>query len=112
MAEVYRTLLDIEKRSQWVSSVLEIEHDSTVPRLGFVHVCLLEGMSVEFQTVGSEVGESEIVYVEEGWIKELDLVIRETFRLVSLDSNRTEVTLGIHWPDSEKVSRDVKTRIL
>ena len=112
MTEVYRTLLDIDKRDQWVSGVLGIEHDSTVPRLGFVHVCLLEGMSVEFQTVGSEVGESEIVYVEEGWIKELDLVIRETFRLVSLDSNRTEVTLGIHWPDSKKVSRDVKSRIL
>ena len=84
MAEVYRTLLDIGQRDQWISGVRETEHDGTVPRLGLVHVCRLEGTSVELQTVGSEVGESEIVYVEERWIKEIDLTIRETFVLKSL----------------------------
>ena len=57
-------------------------------------------------------GESEIVYVEEGWIKELDLTIRETFVLKSLDPNRAEVTLDIHWPDSKNLPRDVKTTLL
>ena len=70
MADVYRTLLDMDLRNQWIPGVVAIDHDAAVPRLGLGHVCRFEGMSVEFRTVGSEVGESEIVYVEEGWIKE------------------------------------------
>ncbi len=112
MAEVHRTLLDIDTRDQWISSVLEIEHGAGVPRLGFGHVCRFEGITIEFETVGSEVGESEIVYVDQGLIKEFNVAIRETFSLRSLGPNRTEVTLEIHWPGSDGLPREVKTGIL
>lgn len=112
MADVYRTLLDMDLRNQWIPGVVAIDHDATVPRLGLAHVCRFEGMSVEFRTVGSEVGESDIVYVEEGWIKELGLSIRDTFVLRSLDPSRTEVTLQVHWPDSHQLPKEVRQSIL
>ena len=112
MAEVYRTLLDIDTRDQWTPGVLEIERGAGVPRRGFGHVCRLEGLTVEFETVGGEVGEAEIVYVEQGWIKELGMAIRDTFSLRSLGPNRTEVVLEIHWPASDELPHGVKAEIL
>ena len=112
MAEVYRVLLDMDTRDQWIPSVLEIERRAGVPRRGFGHVCRLEGLTVEFETVGGEVGEAEIIYVEQGWIKELGIAIRDTFNLRSLGPNRTEVVLEIHWPASDDLPQGVKENIL
>ena len=83
-----------------------------VPRRGFGHVCRFEGLTVEFETVGGEVGEAEIIYVEQGWIKELGIAIRDTFNLRSLGPNRTEVVLEIHWPASDDLPEGVKANIL
>ena len=102
----------MDTRDQWTPSVLEIERGAGVPRRGFSHVCRFEGLTIEFETVGGEVGETEIIYIEQGWIKELGIAIRDTFNLRSLGPNRTEVVLDIHWPESDDLPQGVKANIL
>ena len=112
MTEVYRTLLDLDTRDEWIPSVLEVEGGPGVPRRGFTHMCRFEGLTVELETVGGEVGESEIIYVEQGWIKELGMAIRDTFSLRSLGPNRTKVVLEIHWPASDELPDGVRAGML
>jgi hypothetical protein len=83
-----------------------------VERIGLRHVCIFHGLTVEWETVKSEIGEDEILYVEEGRIVEKDLPARVSFTLKRLGERRTFLQFHAKWLSSPEPPREMTNAIL
>ena len=76
------------------------------------HTCIFHGLTVEWITVKSDIGDDEITYVEEGRIVEKDLPARASFTLKRLGTRRTALRFHAKWLSSPEPPREMTNAIL
>ncbi len=97
MLDVHQLVIDLDRRPEWLSAVERLDRPATTERIGLRHVCLFHGLTVEWETVKSEIGDDEILYVEEGRIIEKNLPARASFVLKRLGARKTYVRFHAKW---------------
>jgi len=112
MLEVHQLVIDLDQRPRWLSAVERLDRPATTERIGLRHVCIFHGLTVEWVTVKSEIGDDEITYVEDGRIVEKDLPARTSFVLKRLGPRRTSVVFHAKWLSSPEPPREMTNAIL
>jgi hypothetical protein len=100
MLQVHQLVIDLDQRTRWLSAVERLDRPATTERIGLRHVCIFHGLTVEWVSVKSEIGDDEITYVEEGRIVEKDLPARASFVLKRLGERRTSLRFHAKWLSS------------
>jgi hypothetical protein len=112
MLEVYQLVIDLDRRTQWLSAVERVDRPATTERIGMRHECIFHGLTVEWVAVKSDIGDDEITYVEEGRIVEKDLPARSSFVLKRLGERKTSLQFHMKWLCSPEPPREMSDAIL
>ena len=72
----------------------------------------MHGLTVEWQTVKSEIGEDDILYVEDGRILEKDLPARASFVIKRLAARKTLLQFHAKWLSTSDPPREMTSAIL
>jgi hypothetical protein len=112
MLEVHQLVIDLDRRPEWLTAVERLSRPATTERIGLRHVCIFHGLTVEWETVKSEIGDDEILYVEEGRIVEKDLPARVSFVLKRLGERKTFLRFHAKWLASPEPPREMTNAIL
>ncbi len=112
MRAVHQLVIDLDRRPEWLTAVERLDRPATTERIGLRHVCIFHGLTVEWQTVKSEIGEDEILYVEEGRIVEKDLPARASFVIKRLAERRTLLQFHAKWLSSSEPPPAMTSAIL
>ena len=112
MLEVHQLVIDLDRRPEWLSAVERLDRPATTERIGLRHVCIFHGLTVEWETVKSEIGDDEILYVEEGRIVEKDLPARASFILKRLGARRTYLRFHAKWLSDPEPPREMTNAVL
>jgi hypothetical protein len=112
MLEVHQLVIDLDRRPEWLTAVERLSRPATTERIGLRHVCIFHGLTVEWETVKSEVGDEEILYVEEGRIVEKNLPARASFILKRLAERKTFLRFHAKWLSSPEPPREMTNAIL
>ena len=97
MRDVHQLVIDLDRRPEWLSAVERLDRPATTERIGLRHVCIFHGLTVEWQTVKSEISDDEIVYVEDGRIVEKNLPARTSFVIKRLGERKSHVRFHAKW---------------
>jgi hypothetical protein len=112
MLDVHQLVIDLDRRAEWLSAVERLSRPATTERIGLRHVCIFHGLTVEWETVKSEIGDDEILYVEEGRIVEKNLPARASFILKRLGARKTFLRFHAKWLSSPEPPREMTNAIL
>jgi len=112
MLEVHQLVIDLDRRAEWLSAVERLSRPATTERIGLRHICIFHGLTVEWETVKSEIGDDEILYVEEGRIVEKDLPARASFILKRLGPRKTFLRFHAKWLSDPEPPREMTNAIL
>jgi hypothetical protein len=112
MQPVHQLVVDLDRRPEWLTAVERLDRPPTTERIGLRHTCIFHGLTVEWQTVKSEVGDDEILYVEDGRIIEKDLPARVSFVLKRLGERRTFLRFQAKWLSSPEPPAEMTGAIL
>lgn len=99
MRDVHQLVIDLDRRPEWLTAVERLDRPATTERVGLRHVCIFHGLTVEWQTVKSDISDDEIVYVEDGRIIEKDLPARTSFVIKRLGERKSHVRFFAKWLD-------------
>jgi hypothetical protein len=112
MLKVHQWVIDLDRRSEWLTAVERLDRPATTERIGLRHVCIFHGLTVEWETVRSEIADDEILYVEEGRIVEKNLPARASFVLQRLGERKTYVRFHAKWLSDPEPPREMTNAIL
>ena len=112
MRAVHQLVIDLDRRPEWLTAVERLDRPAITERIGLRHVCIFHGLTVEWETVKSEIGDDEILYVEEGRIVEKDLPARVSFVIKRLGERRTFLRFHAKWLSSPEPPREMTSAIL
>ena len=112
MRAVHQLVIDLDRRPEWLAAVERLDRPALTERIGMRHVCIFHGLTVEWETVKSEIGDDEILYVEEGRIVEKDFRARASFVLQRLGERRTLLRFHAKWLSSPEPPREMTNAIL
>ena len=112
MLDVHQLVIDLDRRPEWLTAVERLSRPASPERVGLRHICIFHGLTVEWETVKSEVGEDEILYVEEGKILEKDLQARASFVMKRLGERRTFLRFHAKWLSSPEPPQEMTRAIL
>lgn len=112
MLAVHQLVIDLDQRTRWLSAIERVDRPATTERIGLRHVCIFRGLTVEWVSVKSDIGDDEITYVEEGRIVEKDLPARASFILKRLGARRTSLQFHAKWLCRPDPPREMTNAIL
>jgi hypothetical protein len=112
LRDVYREIIDIDRRSKWFLGSQVTEREEITERIGFKHLCLYQEMMFEINVVESRIGESEILYAEDVREVESGTRFRHTFSLSRLSDLRTRLRFGRKYIDGPEIPQEINNNIL
>lgn len=92
MAEVYRTMTDLDNRSKWVEGVKRSEGMDPLDRLHSIHYCHFDDFTMEVIPLEREISSNRIRYVESGGPAGADQKTIFAFELTPKTAESTVVT--------------------
>jgi hypothetical protein len=109
LLDAYQKLIDLDSRVHWIPGEEIRERDEVTERIGQRHRCLVQGTDIDMITVGGDIRDDHITYIEDGRIRGQDISYRETYLLKSLQEGKTALTLNMKWlSDPEPPEKFVK----
>ena len=112
MMKVHQLVIDLDRRPEWLTAVERLDRPPSTERIGLRHTCIFHGLTVEWETVKSEIGEDKILYVEEGKILEKDLHARASFVMKSLGERKTFLSFHAKWLSVPEPPQEMTSAIL
>ena len=112
MQQVHQLVIDLDRRPEWLTAVERLDRPATTERIGLRHTCIFHGLTVDWETVKSEIGENEILYVEEGKILERDLTARASFAISRSGERRTFLRFHAKWLSTPEPPPEMTSAIL
>ena len=93
--DVYEYLLKQENKWDFVPGIIELTSEDAIQRVGSKHVCLLEGMSVDFEMVGRNIDEGKTVLVDRGIVREMGMEFLNYWEFQPLDEGTVKIRSGV-----------------
>lgn len=98
---VYQTLINVDKRPEWLDGVDSIERDMVSERIGMKHNCVFMGMKLINTAVYEKFNEEHAVYSEEVEIPDLSLKILVNYDIYPDGLESTLLNVNVNWLKSE-----------
>lgn len=98
---VYQTLINVDKRPEWLDGVDSIERDMVSERIGMKHNCVFMGMKLINTAVYKKFNKEHSVYSEEVEIPDLSLKILVNYDLNPDGQESTILNVNVNWLTTE-----------
>lgn len=94
---VYQTLINVDKRPEWLAGVDSINREMTSERIGMRHNCVFMGMVLINTAVYSDFGEDHALYSEQVEIPDIGLTLMAYYDLYPHDDGSTRLNFNVNW---------------
>lgn len=94
---VYQTLINVDKRPEWLAGVDAINREMTSERISMRHNCVFMGMVLINTAVYREVSEDHALYVEQVEMPDIDLTVVGYYDLYRQDDGSTRLNFNVNW---------------
>jgi Protein of unknown function (DUF2652) len=112
LLDVYRELIDIDRRSNWFTGCKVMEREDVTERIGLKHMCLFQGTMFEIAIAESQVKDSEIIYVEDMKMVESGTRFRHTYILRHVSDLKTLLTFDLKQIDGTELTQEMSSNLL
>jgi hypothetical protein len=100
LKNVYQTLINVDKRPDWLAGVDTINRDMTSERIGMQHNCVLMGMVLKNVAVHRNYADDHALYVEKVDVDEIKLTMTVYYDIYPCTSGQTRLTVNVNWMNS------------
>jgi hypothetical protein len=97
---VYQTLINVDKRPEWLEGVDTINREMTSERISMQHNCVSMGMTLINTAVYSNFNEDHALYSEQVEIPDIDLKILVYYELYPQDDSSTRLNFNVNWMEA------------
>src|SRR5262249_22787345 len=94
---VYQTLINVDKRPEWLDGVDTINREMTSERLGMRHNCVFHGLKLINTAVYRDFHEDHARYSENVEIPEIPLTLQAHYEMDAMDGGRTRLRFNVNW---------------
>lgn len=98
--KVYQTLVNVDKRPEWLAGVDSINRDMTSERIGMQHNCVLMGMLLKNVAVHSDYADDHALYAERVDVDEINLKMTVYYDIYPGNNGQTRLNVNINWMNS------------
>ncbi len=100
LRRVYQTVIDVDKRKDWLLGVDRINRELTSERIGMQHNCQFMGMTLVNTAIDHEFGEERAHYAERVEMPDLNVILTGNYKFKAIAPNQTRLVYNINWLDS------------
>jgi hypothetical protein len=95
--DVYQTLINVDKRPDWLEGVDTINRDLTSERIGMQHNCIFHGFTLVNKSIFADYTPEHARYSEEVHVVELNLTLLAHYEMVAQDDGGTKLLFNVNW---------------
>ena len=97
---VYQTLINVDKRPEWLDGVATIDREMTSERIGMRHNCVFHGLKLINTAVFHDFHGDHAAYSEQVDIPEIKVTLQAHYEMEALGGDRTRLKFNVNWMDS------------
>lgn len=94
---VYQTLINVDKRPDWLDGVDTIDREMTSERINMRHNCVFHGLKLINTAVFSDFSEGRARYSEKVEIPAIGLTLMAHYEMEALGDASTRLTFNVNW---------------
>jgi hypothetical protein len=98
---VYQTLINVDKRPEWLDGVATIDREMTSERVGMRHNCVFHGHKLVNTAVFRDFHEDHARYSEQVEIPDIKVTLQAHYEMEALGPARTRLKFNVNWLDSQ-----------
>ena len=98
---VYQTLINVDKRPEWLEGVDTINREMTSERINMRHNCVFHGMNLVNTAVYRDFSEHHARYSEKVEIPAINLTLLAHYEMEALDEASTRLNFNVNWMDAK-----------
>jgi len=94
---VYQTLINVDKRPDWLDGVNTIDREMTSERINMRHNCVFHGLKLVNTAVYRDYSENRARYSEKVEIAEINLTLLAHYEMEALGEVSTRLNFNVNW---------------
>ena len=98
---VYQTLINVDKRPDWLEGVDTINREMTSERINMRHNCVFHGMTLVNTSVYRDFSDNRALYSEKVEIPAINLTLQAHYKMEALGSGSTRLNFNVNWMGAE-----------
>jgi hypothetical protein len=98
---VYQTLINVDKRPEWLEGVDTINREMTSERISMRHNCVFHGMTLINTAVYRDFSEDHALYSEKVDIPDINLTLQAHYEMHALGDGSTRLNFNVNWMGAE-----------
>jgi hypothetical protein len=98
---VYQTLINVDKRPDWLEGVKTIDREMTSERIGMQHNCVFHGLKLINTAMFRDFHEDHARYSEKVEIPEIKVTLQAHYEVEPLGHASTRLKFNVNWMDSK-----------
>jgi uncharacterized protein YndB with AHSA1/START domain len=110
--KVYASLIDVDKKAEWVVGLDSIENHTPIPRVEQRHTCFFQGMGIDFELLKGEITSGAAVYSERADFRGMPFEHQQTYTLTRTDQGKTAVRFEVKWGDDPSPPDEMREQFM
>lgn len=98
---VYQTLINVDKRPEWLEGVRTIDREMTSERIGMRHNCVFHGLKLINTAVFRDFHEDHASYSEKVEVPEIKVTLQAHYEMEALGNASTRLKFNVNWMGSQ-----------
>jgi hypothetical protein len=98
---VYQTLVNVDKRPDWLDGVNTIDREMSSERINMRHNCVFHGMKLVNTAVYSNFAADRAQYSEKVEVPAVNVTLHAHYEMQTLGENSTLLKFNVNWLDSK-----------
>jgi uncharacterized protein YndB with AHSA1/START domain len=94
---VYQTLVNVDKRPEWLDGVDTIDREMTSERINMQHNCVFHGLKLINTAVFRDFSEERARYSEKVEIPEIGLMLQAHYEMEPVGKGSTRLNFNVNW---------------
>jgi hypothetical protein len=94
---VYQTLVNVDKRPEWLDGVDTINREMTTERINMQHNCVFHGLKLINTAVFRDFSEKSARYSEKVEIPEIGLMLQAHYEMEPVGESSTRLNFNVNW---------------
>jgi hypothetical protein len=94
---VYQTLINVDKRPEWLEGVETINREMTSERINMRHNCVFHGLKLINTALHRDYREDHALYSEKVEIPEIDVTLQAHYEMHALGDDSTRLSFNVNW---------------
>ncbi|HEX2437321.1 MAG TPA: DUF2652 domain-containing protein [Methylomirabilota bacterium] len=105
---VYQTLINVDKRPEWLDGVATINREMTSERIGMRHNCVFHGLKLINTALYRDYHEDHARYSENVEIPDIKVTLQAHYEMEALGGGSTRLRFNVNWMGSNLPAENKK----